>query len=156
MGLAALPGARRLATVGLLVAVPGWTAGLLLPDADNLAAVLTSASVDQDSAVRVLTGWLEFDTPAVGATVLLFVAGHIVGTVLLGLALYRSRAVWRWIAVALTVAQPLHFVAFVLLQNAYLDVAASRLTALGFGAAGIALPRPSAAALSVPAPRAPH
>ena len=156
VGLAALPRARRLSTVGLLIAVPGWTAGLLLPDADNLAAVLTSTSIDQSSAVRVLTSWLEFDSPALGLTVLVFVAGHIVGTVLLGLALYRSRAVWRWIAVALTLAQPLHFVAFVLIQSTYLDVAASWLTALGFGAAGIALLRPNAFPRRGRVPRTPQ
>ena len=49
--------------------------------------------------------------------------------VLLGIALSHSRAIPRILAVLLAVAQPLHFTAFVVLQNTYLDVAAAWLTA---------------------------
>ena len=45
------------------------------------------------------------------------------------------------LAILLVLAQPLHFVAFVVLQNTALDVTASWLTALGFGAAGWTLIR---------------
>jgi len=45
------------------------------------------------------------------------------------------------LAVLLVLAQPLHFVAFVVLQNTALDVTASWITALGFGAAGWTLIR---------------
>jgi hypothetical protein len=69
------------------------------------------------------------------------VVGHVIGTVLLGIALFSSRAVPRIVAALLTLAQPLHFVAFVVLQNTYLDVAAAWLTAVGFGAAGASLVR---------------
>lgn len=58
----------------------------------------------------------------------LFVIGHIVGAILLGLALWDS--IPRWAALILIVSQPLHFVAFVVLQNRYLDVASWGLTAL--------------------------
>lgn len=58
---------------------------------------------------------------------------------LLGIALYHSRAIPRILAVLLAIAQPLHFAAFVVLQNTYLDVAAAWLTAVGFGAAGLSL-----------------
>jgi hypothetical protein len=47
------------------------------------------------------------------------------------------------LAVLLILSQPLHFIAFVILQNTYLDVAAAWLTAVGFGAAGLSLLRPS-------------
>jgi hypothetical protein len=63
--------------------------------------------------------------------------------VLLGIALSHSRAIPRILAVLLAVAQPLDFTAFVVLQNTYLDVAAAWLTAIGFGAAGLSLPRSS-------------
>jgi len=59
----------------------------------------------------------------------LFVLGHIAGAVLLGAALWDI--VPRWAAVALIVSQPLHFVAFVVLQNRYLDAASWGLTAAG-------------------------
>jgi hypothetical protein len=49
----------------------------------------------------------------------------------------------RVLAVLLILSQPLHFIAFVILQNTYLDVAAAWLTAVGFGAAGLSLLRPS-------------
>ena len=63
--------------------------------------------------------------------------------VLLGIALSHSRAIPRILAVLLAIAQPLHFTAFVVLQNTYLDVAAAWLTAIGFGAAGLSLLRSS-------------
>jgi hypothetical protein len=71
----------------------------------------------------------------------LFVIGHIVGTVLLGLALLRSRAVPAWVAVALVVSQPVHLVSFVT-GLAWLDLVAGwGFTAVGFAGAGGALLR---------------
>jgi len=140
-GLAALPRAPRLATAALLVAVPGWAAGLLLPTAEPVAAALLAAGVPNPEAVRLLGQLTSMDSPAAGVAVLIFVAGHVIGTVLLGLALYRARAVPRPIAVLLALAQPLHFVAFVVLQNTYLDITAAWLTAIGFGVAAASLVR---------------
>jgi len=143
-GWAALQGAPRLATAALLVAVPGWSAGLLFPSADLMATALHTAGVDRATSVTTLTALVEFNSPALGATVLIFVVAHILGTVLLGLALLRARIVPRVVAILLVLAQPLHFVAFVVLGNTTLDVTASWLTALGFGAAGWTLIRPVA------------
>jgi hypothetical protein len=140
-GLAALPRARRLATVALLIAVPGWAAGLALPQTDLIASAVVRAGLPADEGVRLLGDLLTFSTPALGLAVLVFVVGHVIGTVLLGIALFSSRAVPRIVAALLTLAQPLHFVAFVVLQNTYLDVAAAWLTAVGFGAAGASLVR---------------
>jgi hypothetical protein len=140
-GLAALRGAPRLASAGLLIAVPGWSAAFVFPDLVGLANAMTSTGIDRSSAVRVLDHLGSFASPSLAVAVMLFVVGHIVGTVLLGLALWRSRAVPRAIAGALTVSQPLHFVAFVILGNDVLDGLAYLLTALGFGAAGWAVHR---------------
>jgi hypothetical protein len=142
-GLAALPRASRLATAALLIAVPGWSAGLLFPNTDLVAAAAATTEVPEANAVRLVSYLLNFSTPALTAVVLIFVVGHIAGTVLLGIALFFSRAVPRVIAVLLIVSQPLHFVAFVILQNTYLDIAAAGLTATGFGAAGLSLLRSS-------------
>ena len=68
----------------------------------------------------------------------LFVLGHVVGTVLLGVALWRSRAVPRWAALATIVSQPLHFVAAVVLGSPSLDLVAWGLNAAGFTAAAVA------------------
>lgn len=140
-GLAAAPQAPRLATVALLVAVPGWAAGLVLPQTDVVATALVASGAPPDTAEAILAELVNFAAPGSAAAVLIFVVGHVLGTVLLGIALYRARAVPRVIALLLTVAQPLHFVAFVVLQNTYLDVAAAWLTAIGFGAAGLSLLR---------------
>jgi hypothetical protein len=69
----------------------------------------------------------------------LFVLGHIAGAVLLGLALWGI--VPRWASVALTISQPLHFVAFVILQNRYLDAVTWGLTALGLIACAVVVLR---------------
>ena len=140
-GLAALPGSRRLATVALLVAVPGWAAGLTLPQTDLVAGAVAAAGVSDADGVRLLDQLLTFATPAQGLAVAIFVVGHVAGTVLLGVALFRARVIPRVLAALLAVAQPLHFVAFVILQNTYLDVTAAWLTAVGFGAAGLSLVR---------------
>ena len=55
----------------------------------------------------------------------------MVGTVLLGLALLRARAVPVTVGWAMAVSQPLHFVAFVVLGVQALDVVAWTLTAVG-------------------------
>jgi hypothetical protein len=62
--------------------------------------------------------------PAVGLGVDVFVLGHVVGTVLLGLALLRSRAIAAPFAWAMVISRPLHFVEFVFLGLQVLDVAA--------------------------------
>jgi hypothetical protein len=66
---------------------------------------------------------------------------HIVGAVLLGSAVLRSRslpAVMGWL---LVVSQPLHFVAAVILSNRLLDLVAWGATAVAFAAAGVRLIR---------------
>jgi hypothetical protein len=71
----------------------------------------------------------------------LFVVGHVAGTVLLGIALWRSHAVPRWAAALTTLAQPLHFVAALVLANHPLDLAAWAMNAAGFTAAAITVLR---------------
>jgi hypothetical protein len=79
--------------------------------------------------------------PSVVVATVIFVIGHVVGTVLLGLALLRSRRVPTAFGWALTVSQPLHFVAFVILGVQPLDVVAWCLTVVGMGAAAVSLLR---------------
>jgi hypothetical protein len=80
--------------------------------------------------------------PSQAVAVAAFVAGHILGTVLLGIAVWRPKAelaeptmgrVPRWAAVALIVSQPLHLVFAVVVPNHLLDACAWGLTAVGFG-----------------------
>jgi hypothetical protein len=74
--------------------------------------------------------------PVTATATTLFVAGHIVGTVLLGVALWR--VIPRWAATALIVSQPLHFVVAVIVPNHVVDALAWVLTAVGFAAAASA------------------
>ncbi len=79
--------------------------------------------------------------PTVALHLVAFVVGHVVGTVLLGLALLRSGRVPRWAGVAAVVCQPLHFVAFVVLVMPVLDLVAWGLNTAAFAAAGVAILR---------------
>ena len=74
--------------------------------------------------------------PSLSAQLGIFVVGHVVGTVLLGLAVLRAKLVARPVAWALTVSQPLHLVAAVTVGSPGLDLFAWCLTAAGM--AGLA------------------
>lgn len=140
-GLAALRGAPRLATAALLIAFPAWAAALVFPDVDGTARAALDTGAPRDATIHLLDHLNSFAVTPAPAAVAIFVIGHIVGTVLLGLALWRSRAVSPVFGWLLAVSQPLHFVAFVVLGIPALDFAAYGLTAIGFTAAGIAFAR---------------
>jgi hypothetical protein len=73
--------------------------------------------------------------PATATASVVFVAGHILGGILLGIALWP--VVPAWAAVALAISQPLHLVFAVFVPNHVLDSVAWTLTAVGFAAAAI-------------------
>ncbi|TMQ90290.1 hypothetical protein ETD83_36085 [Actinomadura soli] len=79
--------------------------------------------------------------PAVAVGSGLFVAGHILGVVLLGIALWRGRIIPAWAGIALIASQPLHAIFAAALPNAALDGLAWGLTAVGFAAAAPAVAR---------------
>lgn len=70
----------------------------------------------------VLGRWYEGGHPIFYVAGIVFVVGHVIGTVLLGIAMWRSRAVPRWAAAITAVAQPLHFVAAVVIASHPLDL----------------------------------
>jgi hypothetical protein len=71
--------------------------------------------------------------PVLDTATAIFVAGHVVGTVLLGAAMWQA-GLPRWAAVATAVSQPLHFVAAVVVVSHELDFVAWGLNAAGFAA----------------------
>ena len=82
------------------------------------------------------------NSPITGTALGIWVPGHILGMVLLAVALRRARVLPRWAAVVLGVSQPIHFLAFVVLDNQYVDAFAGwGLTAVGFAAVAVALLR---------------
>lgn len=69
--------------------------------------------------------------PSIDVATGIFVVGHVLGTVLLGLTVLRSGLVRPWVAWVITVSQPLHFVAAVIIVSPALDLAAWSMTSLG-------------------------
>ncbi len=86
------------------------------------------ADVDPETIAQLL----DTPHPTIGISIGVFLVGHVVGTVLLGLALLRSDRIPAWAAWVLVVAQPLHFVATVVLGSPTLDLIAWSATALAW------------------------
>ena len=149
-------GVPVLTTVAFIVAYLGFSllAGGGFP-ADAVALAGTRIGLDSDSLTGLLLAGAENPAAAVGG--ILYVVFHIVGAVLLGAALVRSRALPRWIGWTLIVSQPLHFIAAVILSSHALDLVAWGMTAVAFGAAGVRLIRtPDAQFDLAPQPRRPR
>lgn len=99
------------------IALAGARAGVPIP---TLAALGTALDADPVTAIPLAV----------------FVPGHILGAILLAVALWR--VVPRWAAIALALSQPLHLVFAVFVPNHVLDALAWTLTAVGFAAAAAA------------------
>ena len=138
---AAHPGAQRLVVwlglVAVLTLLPGalaairllrrytpllatWIAALLVPgylgmtalivaDAGTLGAIDLGLPAGQVTELSDAT----FAVPTMTILVLLFVVGHIVGTLLLGVAAFRARLMPRPVAGALAVSQFVHLAAVI-------------------------------------------
>jgi hypothetical protein len=90
------PRAPRLTLIGGTVAFAAWLAGLFSVGASDLLYDHAAQSPDRAGAVSLVhavTGDAAFTVPA-----FLFIVGHMLGLLLLGIALWRSRAVPRWAA----------------------------------------------------------
>jgi hypothetical protein len=123
-----------------------WAVALLVPGYLSMGALLAGDAVlwsGHRAGLSAATTGAVYDHlhPSLDLGVGVFVLGHVVGTVLLGLGLLRSRSIPAPFAWAMVVSQPLHFVAFVFLGMQALDVAAWALTAVAMGAAAVALVR---------------
>jgi hypothetical protein len=138
---AAHPGAQRLVVwlglVAVLTLLPGalaairllrrytpllatWIAALLVPgylgmtaliaaDAGTLGAIDLGLPAGQVTELSDAT----FAVPTMTILVLLFVVGHIAGTLLLGIAAFRARLMPRPVAVAMAVSQFVHLAAVI-------------------------------------------
>ena len=104
-----------LTTVALVVNLVGLIGAFSLLAIDNLGAIV----IDEMWSTGI---------PGLGAN--LFVLGHFLGTILMGLALRSSIPTVGWLAMLLTT--PVHFLAFVFLQMPALDMAAWLLMTLAF------------------------
>ncbi len=112
-----------------------WAFGLVVVGYLSLPIVLvgdmvlwTGASQGLDPAItaKLIDGL----HPSYGVGLGVFVAAHVLGTVLLGVLCLRSRVLPPVLGWALTISQPLHFVTTVFLGLAWVDLIAWSLTAL--------------------------
>jgi hypothetical protein len=131
--------APRLTAAAMLLLVPaylsiGW---LVASDAAVLFAVRHALSTEDAAASY---NALHRAVLVAGG---IFVLGHILGTVLLGCALWRVQGFPRWAALAVAISQPLHFVAAVVVGSHGLDLVAWGLNAVGFAVVAITILRMS-------------
>jgi hypothetical protein len=120
-----------LALAAAAVSLVGWTAIMLLIAQDALAAVAGRSVYAGAQATAITDSWSS--ETLVSVWIAAFIVGHILGTVLLGAALWRARAVPRWAAGGIAVSMPLHLVT-VLAGFRVGDVAAWLLLLAGFAA----------------------
>lgn len=123
--------------IAAVLAWIGFTSLFFLVAADQVALAAPAAGVPPATVAALGTVIDAHPTSSVAA--LTFVAGHILGAVLLGITLWR--VIPRWAALALVVSQPLHLVFAVVVPNHLLDAVAWSLTGVGFAAAAVVLAR---------------
>ncbi len=117
------------------LAVVGYVCLLSLIALDGVALEMAERGSSQAEMAAVLERAMHQD-PIVITMTMVFVAGHILGTTLLGIGLYRARITPMWAAAAVAVSQPLHFVAHGI-ENKPLDVVAFALFAAGLVTLGV-------------------
>ncbi len=119
--------APRLTAWALGLAVPGYLSLGMMLGPDHLLWSVSDAGLSRADAIAVV----DAAHPSVDVAIGVFVVGHVVGTVLLGLAMLRSGRIPVWAGWAIAVSQPLHFVALVVLGSPQVDFVAWSLTAVG-------------------------
>jgi hypothetical protein len=126
-----------LTAISLFLLVPGYLSLGWLAGGDQLLWAGPESGLDAGAVTRL------YDTmhPTTDLAGVFFVAGHVVGTILLGIAMWRSQVVARWAAVAVIVSQPIHFFAAVIVPNHTVDLIGWGLQAVGFAAVGLAILR---------------
>ncbi|HUG85031.1 MAG TPA: hypothetical protein VMM13_10725 [Euzebya sp.] len=127
----------RLTATAMLMLVPGYLSLSWLIAQDILLWTGAREGIDAVALGGMYETWHPTSVIAAG----LFVLGHVIGTVILGIALWRSRTVPRVAAAMTAVSQPLHFIAAVVLVSPGLDLVAWGMNAVGFAAAAVAVVR---------------
>ena len=104
VGMLATARSARLGLWGSVLFGTGLLAITATPSLDTVALGAFDKGVDVATLAKVATG--TNDLPAVGVPVLYFIAAHVVGAVLLGVALLRGRTVPAWAAWLLILSMP--------------------------------------------------
>jgi hypothetical protein len=120
LGYVARRGAPVLASIGTVVSFGAYSLWGATGNSDYTATVLLSAGYGPDE-VTALTGHLE-STVLSMAVSSFWVLGHILGLVILAIALHRARVLPLWAATVMALSQPVHLVAAVIVPSRWLDV----------------------------------
>ncbi|GLX02132.1 hypothetical protein [Microtetraspora sp. NBRC 16547] len=138
-----LPGAYAAVRLGRRhrPVLTAWTAAFLIPGylgmtvlGANDYGVLAATDIGLDPPTVTRLSDEIFGLTAVPG--LVFVVGHIVGTLLLGILAFRARLAPRPVSIALAISQPLHLTA-VILNYSWLDLTGWGFTAVGMGFLGV-------------------
>ncbi len=120
-----------LSLIGGTLSLLGWCAIVMLAAQDALFAEAGRAihAPGAATATAIATSWSSGSLATIYT--FMFILGHLVGTAILGAALWRSRAIPHWAAALVGISMPLHLAAF--LTNFKIgDVVAWMLLLVGF------------------------
>jgi hypothetical protein len=143
LGMLARRGSPRLGTIGLVLAVAAFLSLFwsTVAGEDNVALGAARIGMNPGTTGALVTS-MNGILP-IGLASDIFVLGHIVGLVLISIALWRGRLVPTWAALLLGISQLLHVVFAVIIPVHALDGCAWGLTAVGFAAAAVSFARES-------------
>jgi hypothetical protein len=123
-----------LTTVALIANLIAYLGSFAMGALDYLYLIGASLLPEQRDVAAIVIDKM-WSTGMPGVSTLLFVVGHFIGAILMGLALRGSIPTVGWMAMLLTT--PVHFLAFVFLQMPALDMAAWLLMTLAFVCCGV-------------------
>jgi hypothetical protein len=121
-----------LTTIAMFLAVPGYIALFAGGTYGDVMAYLVGTRDGLDVETAFQLGWGMESSAQSNALGLIFVAGHLFGTILLGVALWRARIAPTWLAIGFTFSQPIHLTS-VLTGIRWIDLIGWGLTGVGFG-----------------------
>ena len=138
VALLAVARSARLGLWGSVLFGTGLIAVNATPNLDIVALGGFEKGVSQDSLVRIADGVNEL--AVVNGPILYFVAAHVVGAILLGVALLRGRVIPAWAAWLLILSMPLNVAGYVI-GIAPLTALSFVMAAVAFAYVGLALVR---------------
>lgn len=132
----------RLALVGVPLATAGWIMLAVVASGDALAYELTGFGLST-TAAGALVDRVSHDL-FVQIAFTVFIAGHLIGTLLIGVGFLVSKRVPTWAALAVILGDVFHPIAYLLLNVQILDVISYVVVAAGMaGAARVVLTTPN-------------
>jgi hypothetical protein len=131
----------RLAPTAVAMFLVGWLFVLGPVMLDRAQLQIARSGIPRDQAVALVER-LEADA-GIGVIIGIFIIGHTLGAILLGIAVARARFVPTWAAASIAIAAVLHPIARVGLGSKWLDVFAFSLLALGLAVTGFRVLRMS-------------